>query len=39
MELINKIKGAFFFIDILGFGALTQNKLVLKNEDFSIWLD
>lgn len=39
MELINKIKGAVFFIDILGFGALTQNKLVLKNEDFSIWLD
>lgn len=39
MELINKIKGAVFFVDILGFGALTQSKLSLKNEDFSVWLD
>ncbi|MGU3374463.1 hypothetical protein [Chryseobacterium sp. M5A1_1a] len=39
MELINKIQGAVFFVDILGFGALTQKKINLKNEDFSIWLD
>lgn len=39
MELINKIKGAVFFVDILGFGALTQNKINLKDEDFSVWLD
>lgn len=39
MELINKIKGAVFFVDILGFGALTQNKIDLKDEDFSFWLD
>ncbi|WP_304343884.1 hypothetical protein [Chryseobacterium koreense] len=39
MELINKIQGAVFFVDILGFGELTQKKITLKNEDFSAWLD
>lgn len=39
MELIKKINGAVFFVDILGFGALTQNKINLQKEDFAIWLD
>lgn len=39
MELIKKINGAVFYVDILGFGALTQNKIKLQNEDFAIWLD
>lgn len=39
MDLINKINGAVFFVDILGFGALTQNKINLEDKDYSIWLD
>lgn len=39
MELINKIQGAVFFVDILGFGALTQKKINIKDKDFAIWLD
>lgn len=39
MELINKIQGAVFFVDLLGFGALTQKKINLKDEDFAVWLD
>lgn len=31
--------GAVFFVDILGFGALTQNQINLSPEDFSPWLD
>lgn len=39
MEHLKKIKGTVFFVDILGFGALTQNNINLRKEDFSIWLD
>lgn len=39
MEFIKRINGAVFFVDILGFGALTQNLIDLKDEDFSPWLD
>ena len=38
MNQLRKIKGTVFFVDILGFGALTQNNINLKKEDFSVWL-
>ena len=38
MQYLNRITGAVFFIDILGIGALTQNKIDLKFEDFDLWL-
>lgn len=39
MEFLKRTNGAVFFVDILGFGALTQNQINLDNEDFSVWLD
>lgn len=36
-HLLQKINGAVFFVDILGFGALTQNKIKLSAEDFKSW--
>lgn len=39
MELIKKMTGAVFFVDILGFGALTQNQVKLSDNDFAPWLD
>lgn len=39
MELIKKMTGAVFFVDILGFGALTQNQIKLNDEDFAPWLN
>lgn len=36
-HLLNKIEGAVFFVDILGFGALTQNKIKLDKGDFNTW--
>lgn len=39
MELLNKYNGAVFFVDILGMGALTNNQIELKTEDYSPWLD
>lgn len=39
MEFIKRTNGAVFFVDILGFGALTQNLIQLTNDDFSPWLD
>ncbi|MCD0473336.1 hypothetical protein LPB87_02900 [Flavobacterium sp. EDS] len=39
MELITKMTGAVFFVDILGFGALTQNQIELNDKDFAPWLD
>ena len=39
MEFIKRMTGAVFFVDILGFGALTQNQINLSPEDFSPWLD
>ena len=38
MNLINKIEGAVFFVDILGIGFLTQNQIDLKKEDYEPWL-
>lgn len=38
MEFAKKINGAVFFVDVLGFGALTQNKLDLKDVHFEPWL-
>lgn len=39
MEFAKKINGAVFFIDILGFGALTQGKIKLEEIDFKPWLE
>lgn len=39
MEFLKRTNGAVFFVDILGFGALTQNQIKLENKDFSCWLD
>lgn len=39
MNFLNRINGAVFFVDILGFGALTQNKITLNKKDYGIWLD
>ncbi|MFP9098497.1 hypothetical protein ACLI09_05525 [Flavobacterium sp. RHBU_24] len=39
MNFINRTTGAVFFVDILGFGALTQNLINLKDEHYSPWLD
>lgn len=39
MEFAKKINGAVFFIDILGFGALTQGKIQLEEIDFVPWLE
>lgn len=39
MEFIKRMNGAVFFVDILGFGALTQNQIELTDKDFSPWLD
>lgn len=39
MEFLKRTNGAVFFVDILGFGALTQNQIKLEKKDFSFWLD
>lgn len=39
MEFAKKINGAVFFVDILGFGALTQKKIALDEVDFEPWLE
>lgn len=39
MEFAKKIEGAVFFIDILGFGALTRNQIMLSEKDFLPWLE
>ncbi|MDD2384578.1 MAG: hypothetical protein PHN18_10350 [Sulfurospirillaceae bacterium] len=39
MEFAKKTNGAVFFVDILGFGALIQNKIKLKKIDFKPWLE
>ncbi|EKT4502345.1 hypothetical protein [Flavobacterium psychrophilum] len=39
MEFLKRTNGAVFFVDILGFGALTQNQINLNDKDFSVWLD
>lgn len=36
-HMLQKITGAVFFVDILGFGALTQNKIELDDTDFTDW--
>lgn len=36
-HLLRKINGAVFFVDILGFGALTQNKIQLEDQDLDDW--
>lgn len=36
-HLLRNIKGGVFFVDILGFGALTQNKITLDDADFTAW--
>lgn len=33
----NKINGAVFFVDILGFGALTKKKIKLEDIDYEAW--
>ncbi|RRJ86879.1 hypothetical protein EG240_15790 [Paenimyroides tangerinum] len=37
MEFSNTYNGAVFFVDLLGIGALTQNKIVLDESDFIGW--
>lgn len=39
MEFAKKIEGAVFFIDILGFGALTRDQITLSEKDFQPWLE
>jgi hypothetical protein len=39
MNFINRIEGAVFFVDILGFSSLTQNEIKLKDQHYSPWLD
>lgn len=39
MNFIKRLTGAVFFVDILGFGALTQNQIDLSKDDFAPWLD
>lgn len=34
---MNNIKGFVFYVDILGFTALTQDKIQLTEDDFNIW--
>lgn len=34
---MNDIKGFVFYVDILGFTALTQDKIQLTEDDFNIW--
>ena len=36
-QLLTEVKGAVFFVDILGFGALTQNSINLTATDYSAW--
>ena len=36
-HLLKKKNGAVFFVDILGFAALTQNKIKLDNGDYAAW--
>jgi hypothetical protein len=38
MELISKYNGAVFFVDILGIGALTNNQMILTEDDYNPWL-
>ncbi|AJA69638.1 hypothetical protein MYRA21_2526 [Myroides sp. A21] len=37
MEFSKTYNGAVFFVDLLGIGALTQNKIVLDESDFIGW--
>ena len=39
MQFLKRTNGAVFYVDILGFGALTRNKIDLSDKDFSDWLD
>lgn len=39
MDFLNKISGAVFFVDILGIGALTNNRIDLDRSDYKHWLD
>lgn len=34
---MNNLKGFVFYVDILGFSALTQGKIQLTEDDFNIW--
>mgnify|MGYP000329142463 CR=1 FL=1 len=34
---MNNLKGFVFYVDILGFTALTQDKIQLTEGDFNIW--
>lgn len=36
-HLLQKKNGAVFFVDILGFAALTQNKIDLNDKDYAAW--
>ena len=36
-HLLQKKNGAVFFVDILGFAALTQNKIELDDKDYAAW--
>jgi hypothetical protein len=36
-HLLEKKNGAVFFVDILGFAALTQNKIELDKKDYAAW--
>ncbi|NDV47932.1 hypothetical protein D0T49_12845 [Paludibacter sp. 221] len=36
-HLLQKKNGAVFFVDILGFAALTQNKIDLDDKDYAAW--
>ncbi|MGY2200463.1 hypothetical protein [Pseudomonas gingeri] len=34
---MRQYQGAVFFVDMLGVGALTQNQVVLSQDDFKVW--
>lgn len=34
---MRQYQGAVFFVDMLGVGALTQNQVVLSQDDFEVW--